>query len=114
NDNRTGLAQAPLVEDELAQPIVIDRSYQGKTRAVSWRRAPDVHRYGFLDLGAMIRPVRDVCAYATTYVRAPRAKAITVWFGVAGAVKLWHDEALVATDEGYRDLDAERRAVTLS
>jgi cellulose synthase operon protein C len=114
NDNRTGLAQKALVEDELAQPIVLDRAYQGKTRGVSWRRAPDVHRYGFLDLGAMIRPVRDVCAYATTYVRAPRPKPITVWFGLAGAGKLWHDDALVATDEGYRDLDAERRAVTLS
>jgi tetratricopeptide (TPR) repeat protein len=113
NDNRSGLKQVYLVEDELAQPVLFDRSFAGASRAVRWRRAPDVHRYGYLDLGAMLRPTRDICAYASTYVRADGKKQLSLWVGVTGAFALWFNDELVLSDEAYRDLDADRRGVVV-
>ena len=56
-------------ERELAEPIVFDRSFNAMQRAVRWRASPDVHPYGWVDLGSLVRPSRDVCVFATTFVR---------------------------------------------
>lgn len=115
NDNRTGLGQDLVVEGELAEPIVVDRSYVGKEGAVRWRTSPDVHRFGVLDLAALVRPERDVCVVATTYVRSKDAKPrkISLWAGAAGAFRLYFDTELVLEDEAYRQLDTDRRAAVV-
>jgi tetratricopeptide (TPR) repeat protein len=116
NDNRSGLAIQLLVEKELDQPVVLDRSYIGKERPVRWRKAPDVHRYGVLDLGAMVRPEQDVCVIATSYVRSADAKPrdLTLWAGATGAYRIYFDGELVLEDTTYRQLDTDRSAARVA
>jgi len=112
NDNKSGLSERFMPELELAEPIVFDRSFDGKERPVRWRRSPDVHPYGYLDLGAMVRPRRDVCVYATAYVSG-RPRELSLWVGVAGAFRLYWNDEQVLEDDDYRQLDADRRAVSV-
>ena len=115
NENRGGLSQTQVVEQELGQPIELDRSFVGKERPVRWRRAPDVHHFGYLDVGAMMRPQRDICAYATTYLRPRdgRPRPATLWIGTTGAFALYFDDRKILEDAGYRELDADRFAATI-
>ncbi|RLB52120.1 MAG: hypothetical protein DRI90_22435, partial [Deltaproteobacteria bacterium] len=110
NDNKSGMAERFRPEHELSEPVVFDRSFEGKERPVRWRRSPAVHPYGYLDLGAMMRPQRDICAFATTYLRG-RPRDLSLWVGVSGAFKLYWNDRLVLEEEAYRQLDADRRAV---
>ena len=68
----------------------MSRTYDGKERQVASRMTPDVFPYGWVDLGAMMRPQEKICGYATTYVRDLRTKngprPFSVWFGAAGAI----------------------------
>lgn len=114
NDNRTGLDAEQLIERELDEPIDPTRSYGGKERAVRWRISPDVHHYGVVDLGALVRPQRDQCSYGVTFVESPDHREASLWVGVTGAFKLWFNRELVTTDTGYRELDADRRAVLVT
>ncbi|MEM9695142.1 MAG: tetratricopeptide repeat protein, partial [Myxococcota bacterium] len=112
NDNRGGLAVEQVVERELTQPVDFERSYRGKERAVKWRRLESsVFPYGFVDFGSLLRPQRDICGFATTFVEAPKARTtLSIWVGATGAYRLYVDGAEVMADEDYRQLDADRRA----
>jgi len=110
NQNRTGLGEPFRPELELDEPIVFDRGYQGKERPVVWRPATDAARLGWLDLGSLVRPSKDVCVFATTFVASPRDRRATVFVGATGAFKLFFDAEAVLADGGYRELDAERYA----
>ena len=118
NEGKAGLDRAFGPESELGDPLVMGRTYEGKERAVTNRTTPDVFPYGWVDLGAMVRPAEKVCAYATTFVRDPRAKngarPFAIWFGSAGASKVFFDGVEVLKDTKYRDLDADRHGVTLT
>lgn len=114
NDNRTGLESERLVERELDEPIDPSRSYGGKERAVRWRVSPDVHHFGVLDLGTLVRPQRDQCTYAATFVESPDPREATLWVGVTGSYKIWFNRDEVGSDAGYRELDADRRAVPVT
>lgn len=118
NENKSGFDSILVPERELGQPVVLDRSYQGKEQAVRWRRSPDVHRYGWLDLSAMLRPDSYVCALATTYLRdaagSDRARPLSLWVGTSGSFKLYWNSELVLRDGAYRQLDADRLAVPVS
>lgn len=114
NRNREGLASRYAPEFELAGPIFEDRAFQGKERPVAWRAAAGAPRLGILDLGGMMRPNRAVCAYATTYVRSPDDRRVTLFAGTAGAFKLFFDDVEVLVDGSYRQLDADRHAVSVS
>jgi tetratricopeptide (TPR) repeat protein/transglutaminase-like putative cysteine protease len=118
NDNRGGFAQAFEPEAELDQPVSTTRSYKGKERAVKWRVPPEPAAYGWVDFGAMMRPRDEICAYATTFVRAKAGtktpRAITLWAGASGAFRvLWNGEKAIE-DTGYRDLDIDRFAAQVT
>ncbi len=113
NDNRSGLGAKHIIEGELEQPVMLDRSFVGLERAVRWRELPDVHRYGYVDFGAHLRPNRDVCVFATTYVKSTE-KQLSLWVGNTGAFRLYFNDALVLEDAAYRQLDADRRAVIVT
>jgi tetratricopeptide (TPR) repeat protein len=112
NDNRTGLAEASQPERELAEPVLLDRSFDGKERPVRWRPTPAVFPWGWVALGDMVRPNRDVCVLATTFLRG-RARPLGLWVGTTGAFRLWIDDALVLEDTAYRELDADRHTTSM-
>jgi tetratricopeptide (TPR) repeat protein len=113
NEGKEGLERAYPPEKELGETIDFVRPYQGKERQVRWRVVPDVYRYGWLDLGDLVRPRDKVCAYATTFVRAKggAARPASVWIGATGAFKLFWNGAEVLVDSAYRGLDADRFGV---
>ena len=114
NDNKSGLNQRYVPEQELAEPIVFDRSFEGKVHTVHWRRSPRVHPYGYLDLAAMMRPQRDICVYASSYIKAQdKARDISLWVGATGAYQLFFGGQPVLKDEHYRVLDADRHSVAV-
>jgi cellulose synthase operon protein C len=120
NEGKGGLDRAFGPEEEIAEPLSLARTYDGKERPVMNRMTPDVFPYGWVDLGAMIRPAEKVCAYATTFVHdkraskgGPSARPFSIWLGAAGATKVFFDGAEVLKDAKYRDLDSERFGVAL-
>ena len=119
NEGKGGLDRAFGPEEELGDPLNMARTYEGKERPVTNRVTPDVFPYGWVDLGALVRPAEKVCAYATTWVHDKRgakasARPFSVWFGAAGSSKVFFDGQEVYKDAKYRDLDSERAGVSLT
>jgi tetratricopeptide (TPR) repeat protein len=121
NEGKGGFARAFGPEDDRMQPIVLSHSYEGKERPVHWRVAPNVASFGWLDLGALVRPEEKVCAYAATFVRDARsqkhavgARPISLWVGSAGAIRVWWNGAEVLVDDKYRSLDPDRMATAVT
>ncbi len=118
NEGKGGLDRAFGPEEEIADPLVMTRTYDGKERQVTNRLTPDVFPYGWVDLGAMVRPQENVCAYATTFVRDRRTKngprPFSVWIGSSGAAKVFFDGVPVLKDPKYRDLDSDRHGIGLT
>lgn len=118
NENRGGFARAFQPEQELTQPIVPGRAFDGKERPVRFRDAPSGVGSTVFDFGAYLRPRENVCGYATTFLRAKdQAKAprpLSLWVGATGAVKVFHDGELVLSDEAMRELDVDRLATTIT
>jgi tetratricopeptide (TPR) repeat protein len=118
NEGKSGLDRSFGPEEELGDALSMARTYDGKERQVANRLTPDAFPYGWVDLGAMMRPTEKVCGYASTFIRDQRAKAgprpFSVWFGAAGAAKVFFDGHEVIKDAKYRDLDSDRFGATLS
>jgi tetratricopeptide (TPR) repeat protein len=118
NDGKGGLDAAYDPEKEQQLPINVTRDYDGKNhRPVRWRPLPAASPYGWVDFGSFVRPVDQVCVYATTFVRdahlkAPASRPVTVWSGAAGAVRMFWNGVEILRDDKYRDLDPERLAAT--
>ncbi len=118
NENKAGFTRAFGPEADLAHPLEMNRSYEGKERPVRWRLPPVSAAYGWLDLGELLRPRDGVCGYATTFVaakagtRAPRK--VTLWAGAAGAFRVYWNGEAVLEDSGYRELDIDRFAATVT
>jgi len=118
NENKAGFTRAFAPEAELTRPLDMSRSYDGKERPVRWRLPPVSAAYGWLDLGELLRPRDGVCGYATTLVaakagtRAPRK--VTLWAGAAGAFRVYWNGEPVLEDSGYRELDIDRFAATVT
>jgi len=116
NEGKEGFEREYPPEKELGETIDFVRPYQGKERQVRWRTVPDVYRYGWLDIGDLVRPRDKVCAYATTFVRAKggAARSASIWVGASGAFKLFWNGAEVLVDSAYRGLDADRFGVPVN
>lgn len=118
NENKAGFAREFPPETELLAPIEIGRTYDGKERPVRWRSPPEASAYGWFDFGELMRPRENVCAYATTFLRAKEGtkapRKVSVWVGTAGAFRLYWNGEAVLEDPGYRDLDADRFATMVT
>lgn len=119
NDGKTGINEEFPPEFELSEPIPAGRAYEGKERTIRWRVPPIGSSYGWFDFGDIVRPVEDVCGFATTFVRSkPGSKnptrPLTLWLGSAGAFKLFYEGKKVLEDRAYRDLDMDRFATTVT
>jgi cellulose synthase operon protein C len=103
-------------EVETKRAFDFSEPWPGKERPVRYRLAPNVAGNGWLDLGTMLRPQENICAYATTLVRekSGASKAITVWAGSAGALKVFFNGREVIRDNHYRSLDADRFSASVT
>jgi cellulose synthase operon protein C len=118
NENKAGFTRVEGVESELLAPIDVARSYDGKERPVRWRSPPLSGALGWIDLGEVMRPRENVCAYATTVLR-PKAgtrapRQVSLWMGSAGAFRIYWGGTPVLEDAGYRELDADRFATLVT
>lgn len=116
NDGKAGFAVDHGPEAELGTAVVPGRAYTGKERPVRWRAAPsDAFPFGWLDLGALVRPTPHVCVIAKTFVlgSGSRSRPISAWVGAAGATKVFFNGQLVLEDSAYRAHDTDRFAVEL-
>ena len=116
NEGKRGFAQDFEPEREFGEVLSLAKSYQGKERTVRWRVVPNDFSLGWLDLGALLRPQKSICAYATTFVQADahHEAKISAWVGAAGAFRLYLNGENVLQDEHYRGHDVDRLAVTLA
>ncbi len=125
NEGKSGLMRTFGPEEELREPMNVGRSYDGKERPVKWRGAPNVSPYGWFDLSVFMRPMENICGFATTYVRdtaGPKGSAngaraprpISIWAGSAGAMRVFWNDKEVLRDEKYRELDADRMAAEVT
>jgi transglutaminase-like putative cysteine protease/tetratricopeptide (TPR) repeat protein len=116
NDGKVGFGTEYDPEKEQQIAIKVTRDYDGKDhKPVRWRLLPPASPYGWVDFGAFVRPTEQACVYATTFVRDARVKgratrAISVWAGATGAVRLFWNGAAILSDDKYRDLDSDRFA----
>jgi tetratricopeptide (TPR) repeat protein/transglutaminase-like putative cysteine protease len=114
NEGKAGLSRVFAPEQELAEPIVLGRAYDGKERPVRWRAPPEGQSYGWFDFGDLMRPRENMCGYATTFVRAKAGtrapRPVTLWVGASGAFKVYWNGVEVLRDAGYRDIDIDRFA----
>ena len=116
NEGKGGFDRSFGPEDEIGEPLVMARTYEGKERPVTNRLSPDVFPYAWVDLGALLRPQEKICGYATTFIHDKRNKArpFSAWVSGAGAFKVFFDGVEVLKDAKYRDLDADRFGVSLT
>lgn len=118
NEGKAGFPRA--FEPEVDGAPTVGKSYDGKERKVAWRVAPARAQYGWLDFGALVRPIENGCSYATTFVhdaslKKGQSRTISMWIGSAGAVRVWWNGTMAIEDAKYREFDSERlaRSVTL-
>jgi transglutaminase-like putative cysteine protease/tetratricopeptide (TPR) repeat protein len=116
NDGKAGLTADSGPELDFAQPLSTAKAYTGRERAVRWRALPDAFSYGFLDFGSIVRPERQVCAFAATFVKGPdkdKARDLSVWVGSGGAFRLFWNGSQVLDSDIYSRHDFERQAVSV-
>jgi len=76
--------------------------FPGKLREVGWRALPpEASSMGFANLGAAVRPSREVVVYALTILEAQREERVHLHLGASGAVKVFVNGALVHADPRY-------------
>ncbi|HJL16504.1 MAG TPA: DUF3857 domain-containing protein [Sandaracinaceae bacterium LLY-WYZ-13_1] len=108
NEGKAGFARAYPPEAGRNEPVDPEARWPGSVRPVGWRHYPDVGRWGYVNLGAVLRPNENACAYAETFVESDRARPITLWIGAGGAVRAWFNGEPVLEDGAYRAPDFDR------
>jgi hypothetical protein len=104
NTGKAGFPARYDPEADQSAPLNLTRDYDGKDRRpVRWRLLPAASPYGWVDLGAFVRPADQACVYATTFardtrVKAPGTRTVTLYAGAAGAVRLLWNGAEVLVD----------------
>src|SRR5690606_30190903 len=108
NEGKAGFDRTMPPEEAQGAPFDPSATYDGRERPVSWRPFPDVARWGYVNLGAVLRPTENVCAFAETFLHSERAQPLTLWVGAGGAVRVWMNGAEVLRDAAYRANDYDR------
>jgi tetratricopeptide (TPR) repeat protein/transglutaminase-like putative cysteine protease len=96
--------------------IDLGASYPGKAREVAWRPLPpEAVALGFVNLGAVMRPARQVAAYALAVVESPCEQRVRLWAGASGPIKIWLNGALAIAERSYHPARPDQfgAAVTL-
>lgn len=117
NEGKAGLLASHGPEADLTTPLSPAKAYTGKERPVRYRAVPDAFPYGFLDLGALVRPEAKVCVFAATFVSGEPAqrgtRRMSAWVGSGGAFRLFWNGIERYTHDVYSRHDFDRVAVPL-
>ncbi|MFN0063614.1 MAG: DUF3857 domain-containing protein [Myxococcaceae bacterium] len=97
NDAKAGCAVNFGPESKLDLAV----GYAATGREVFWRPHDVVTPDGFVDLGAALRPSREVVGYAATFLKTKQAGKVTLALGTSGAFRLWVNGAEVFRDDTY-------------
>lgn len=111
NEGKSGFDRAFPPESELD----FGKRYPGKQREIGWRTFDAAGLDGFIDLGAALRPNREVTAFAQTDLELARDARVVLHLGASGATKLFVDGQKVLEDRQFHPaaLDQHGVAVTL-
>ncbi len=111
NEGRTGHATVFGPEKQLLAVPRTDAKFDGKERAVTWRRMPAIAAQGMVSLDAMLRPDTNVTAYLTTMVHVPKATRAALRVGSSGAIAAWVNTTRVLSRDVYRPVRFDQDAV---
>jgi tetratricopeptide (TPR) repeat protein len=118
NEGKAGLDQAYAPELEFAKPIVPGTAESGKERPVRWRVVPREFPHGFMNFGSLMRPEQNICAYATTFVKAKAGtrtpRKASIWVGTGGAFKAFWNGSAVLESSVYANHDFDRYATLVT
>ena len=92
--------------DEVYPPeagVSLAATYDGKARAVSWRRLPVPLPTGFLDFGTVLAPADKCVAYAAVAVKSPAQTDAFVAMAAAGAAKVWLNGVEIFARDAYHE-----------
>lgn len=116
NESKAGLNE-PFAPEADGVPDA-SKSYTGKERSVAWRKAADVFPYGYVDVGALLRPETKICAYAASVVRDAKdrktARQVSLFVGAAGASATFWNGQRILTDTAYRGHDFDRQGARVT
>ncbi|MFW6051761.1 MAG: DUF3857 domain-containing protein [Myxococcota bacterium] len=114
NEGKSGFDRELPPEAARREPVDVSATWPGKERPVSWRDYPERSaRLGYVDFDAVFRPNTQACAFAETFVHAPKARPMSVWVGGGGAVKVWWNGERVLEDGKYRRPHPDRHVATV-
>ena len=89
--------------------------FPGKAREAGWRALPgEAVAMGFANLGAAMRPAREVTVYALAVVEAPREERARLYLGASGATKVFVNGALALADPSYHPARLDQQAVAFT
>lgn len=78
-------------------------TYDGKARAVNWRRLPTALPTGFLDFTTVLAPADKCVAYAAVAVKSPARKDAFIAIAAAGAAKVWLNGVEIFARDAYHE-----------
>ena len=58
--------------------------------------------HGYINFDALFRPYENVCGFAETFIESERERALSLWIGGGGALKVYWNGAEVLQDSSYR------------
>jgi cellulose synthase operon protein C len=73
-----------------------DDTWTDGDHSVRWRNADRLDFAGYVNMGALVHPVRGTTSYLTTTIHVPAATRATLWVGASGAYRTWVGSRLVA------------------
>jgi cellulose synthase operon protein C len=102
----------PPETDELAGRLP-DRkaTFPGKDGEVSWRVLPDAFPLGYVDLGGLVDPDREVVVYLRAVIESERAQPAALRLGVPGPTRIWLNGEVVHTARGDHPARFDQYAV---
>lgn len=112
NERGSGFGRSFAPETE----FVADARYDGKKRAVHWRRLPDgiaLANRGVVDLNAILRPNDQVLAYAATALTTVAAQTVVLHLGSDESVKVFLNGTELFARDARRRFAIDQDAVAL-
>jgi len=108
-DNERG--SSFLTEYGPEKELLLEATYDGKKRAVSWRPLPAKPLAGNVSLAALFEPKEEALAYALTFVESSAAAEAALRFGSDEGYRIWVNGEIVASEDIRRSFGFDQNVV---